>query len=234
MYKGGKKVLLIIGIIIGLVICPILFACTLFFSISLEDELATASVLPRTNMISGLPEDETATEDTALPYERGILTDMTFESEWIGLRFICPENLIMESQEELDLGLTDEDGNLLENTGLINELGVYNEDVSFYLAMTVEDPFSDEMTVDDYIQFIVTSFSSEPGEYTFDDSAGMRSIGALDFRKLTVSTTDEGGIPFHNDFYITCKGEKFIVISTYYSDDASHYSEQALNAFLPY
>ena len=70
------------------------------------------------------------------------------------------QGLYMESREELDIGITDENGELLDNTGIINELGVYDPENSFYLSLSVENVFYEGMTVNEYLQFIVSTYSS--------------------------------------------------------------------------
>lgn len=237
MYKGWKKILLILGIIAGLIIQPAVLMTA--FSSAVTHQVHEALSLAQTpdkveEDLQRILPNVSDEEDENDSFERGILTETTYESEWAGLRFTCPSGLYLESREELDIGMTDENGELLDNTGIINELGVYNADNSFYLALSVENIFYEGMTVDEYLQFIVSTYSSETFNYQYSDSYDTVQIGSLTYAKLSISSTDEGGIPFHEDFYVTLKDNRFIVISSYYSDDTAGLNEQAMGAFTAY
>lgn len=237
MYKGWKKILLIFGIMTGLLIQPVLLLTAYSSAVTHQIHKALSTITtPDTapeELQKILPNTE-QNESASDSFERGILTETTYESKWAGLRFLCPSGLYMESREELDIGITDENGELLDNTGIINELGVYHPENSFYLSLSVENAFYDGMTVNEYLQFIVSTYSSDSFNYQFSDTYDTVQIGALSYSKLSISATDEGGIPFHEDFYVALKDNRFIVISSYYSDDAKQINEQTLQAFTAY
>ena len=229
--------MLIFGIIAGLLIQPVLFLTA--YSSAVTRQVHKALSIAATPYAASeelqriLPEPEQS-EDACDSFERGILTETTYESEWAGLRFLCPAGLYMESREELDIGITDENGELLDNTGIINELGVYDPENSFYLSLSVENVFYEGMTVNEYLQFIVSTYSSDTFNYQSNDTYDTVQIGNLSYSKLSISAVDEGGIPFHEDFYAALKDDRFIVISSYYSDDAKHLNEQTMQAFTAY
>ena len=50
-------------------------------------------------------------EQAANPYERGTVSDEGFESEWIGLKWSKPEEMVMMTDEELDTLMEESLGN---------------------------------------------------------------------------------------------------------------------------
>ena len=169
------------------------------------------------------------TEETITGYSKGILKEDGWESEWIGLRFIAPEDMVMSTQEELDelMGFTTEvlSGDFSEAQMKYVEMTTVQEMMCFSAdaitnTMVAVEKLPRQMEMDSYIAALENTMS-KVSELTFSIVSGdeVVSVGGNEFRKVKCMATYEG-IDIHQDYFLRMKDDRIISIICTYLDES--------------
>ena len=102
---------------------------------------------------------QSATDTSDSPYEKGTITDTDFQSEWLNLKFTPPENIIMNSEEELQSVMKQGQDTLEESSsldfsdddlsGTVYEMMASSEAGFPNVSLVVEDATQEDLTEDE-------------------------------------------------------------------------------------
>ena len=203
--------------------------------------LCTAPVLPVFAEADAVT--DTASSDTASdsPYQKGTSTETGFESEWLNLKFTPPENIIMNSEEELQSVMKQGQDTLEESSsldfsdddlsGTVYEMMASSISGFPNVSLVVEDASLENMTVDQYFLAAQQMLDATGMGYTYSDVTDIQ-IAGQDFRVMETSVAV-------NDYEILQKyctrkqGGKFVSIILSYTTDTTAEADEILAAFTP-
>lgn len=203
--------------------------------------LCTAPVLPvfaEADAVTDAANSDTASDS---PYQKGTSTETGFESEWLNLKFTPPENIIMNSEEELQSVMKQGQDTLEESSsldfsdddlsGTVYEMMASSEAGFPNVSLVVEDATQEDLTEDEYFAALQQMLDTTDLGYTYSEPAS-EEIGGLTFRTMGASVTV-------NDYevlqkYCTRKqGGKFVSIILSYTSDTTAEADEILAAFTP-
>lgn len=203
--------------------------------------LCTAPVLPvfaEADAVTDAASSDTASDS---PYQKGTSTETEFESEWLNLKFTPPENIIMNSEEELQSVMKQGQDTLEESSsldfsdddlsGTVYEMMASSEAGFPNVSLVVEDATQEDLTEDEYFAALQQMLDTTDLGYTYSEPAS-EEIGGLTFRTMGASVTV-------NDYevlqkYCTRKqGGKFVSIILSYTSDTTAEADEILAAFTP-
>jgi len=180
-------------------------------------------------------------------YVKGIITEDSFESEWMGLRFTVPEGVTMATQEEMDALMRasveaiygDNAEEMLDYTAmqLVSEMqavwpeGFLNVQVSVE-KMPVEWPETTYLSL--LASSIVEMYAAT--EITCDIGEEMYTLelAGQDFFGLATALSAGDGNTIYQDYIVKAKGNRMILIIFSYNDATESYIQEALEAFSAY
>ena len=160
--------------------------------------LCTAPVLPvlaEANAVTDAASSDTASDS---PYQKGTSTETGFESEWLNLKFTPPENIIMNSEEELQSVMKQGQDTLEESSsldfsdddlsGTVYEMMASSEAGFPNVSLVVEDATQEDLTEDEYFAALQQMLDTTDLGYTYSEPAS-EEIGGLTFRTMGASVT---------------------------------------------
>lgn len=170
-------------------------------------------------------------------YVRGKMTDTTYESEWIGLRYELPAGFSMSSEDEMDAILQAGGSMLYEDK--VDDIVDYAKLVMVY-EMMAKDKYGNVLTlfvektafdIDTYVAAIKMQMENvDVIDITIDDGETAQ-VGGVEFEKYTL-TLDYGGVIVKENYYLKKKGDRMICLLMGYSEDEA--AETMMSGFLPY
>lgn len=183
-------------------------------------------------------EDEEESKASAGRYERGNVTETSFESEWIGFRYELPEGFTMASQEEMDAVLQLGSEMIYEdNADMVVD---YSKMVMVYEMMAMD-------SVNDSVTVFVERTSLKPEEYAEALEAQMKQvdgvemklvdkeedakIGGVSFYKYSYELS-YSGVPVYQDYYMAERNGRMIEVLISYSDESV--KDVMMSGFAPY
>lgn len=178
--------------------------------------------------------DEEATDDG---YVRGKLTNTTFESEWIGLRYELPDGFTMSGEEEMDAIL--QAGGSLIYEDKADDIVDYAKLIMVY-EMMAKDRYGDVLTVfvetttfdiDTYVAAIKMQMGNVDAMNITMDDGEMVEVCGVEFEKYSL-TLGYGGREVKEDYYLKKKGNRMICMLIGYSEDEA--AETIMSGFSPY
>lgn len=178
--------------------------------------------------------EEEADEDG---YVRGKVTDTTFESEWIGLRYELPKGFTMSSESDMDDILRAGGSLIYEDKA--DDIVDYAKMVMVY-EMMAQDRYGNVLTmfvektsfdIDTYVASIKMQMGNvDTIDITMDDGETVE-VGGVEFEKYSLKL-DYGGMEIKEDYYLKKKGDRMICMLIGYSEDEA--AEKIMSGFSPY
>lgn len=185
------------------------------------------------------------TKAEKLSYKKGTLTENSFKSEWMGLKFAVPKGVIMSSQEELDetMRLIEEattgkeiEGALnYEELSLVYEMNLVWQDNGLILQMLVER-VPESATIDDYLEGMEEELRliEESGlTYIVDDQLYSEEIGGKKFSNFGYTVYYEE-VGMRQENYLRKQDDRIIVISIMCQEGTEDSIPELLDCFTAY
>ncbi len=187
-------------------------------------------------------QEEDTSDDTAGEFVRGTLTDTGWESEYLGLRFTTPEDMVMASDEELAemLGIGTD---ALSEAGDFSDAQLKMAELTSVYEMFAYDASGNNVNV----TVEKTPVNMELEDYADALAQTLLSITAISYEQIGEAETVElGGVEFikcsfvgssngqsmNQDYYVTIKDQKPVsIIVSYSSDDAAAKIADAFGAY---
>lgn len=168
-------------------------------------------------------------EEVMAGYSKGILKEESWESKWMGIRFVAPEGMRMVTQEELDelMGFTSEvlSDDFSEaqieyvEMSTVQEMLCYAPDGVSHTLVAVEK-LPGQTDMDTYITALENTLS-KVSDLTFSviSRDEVVSIGGREFRKVKCVASYDG-IELHQDYLLRMKDDRVISIIGTYLDES--------------
>lgn len=151
--------------------------------------LCTAPVLPvfaEADAVTDAASSDTASDS---PYQKGTSTETGFESEWLNLKFTPPENIIMNSEEELQSVMKQGQDTLEESSsldfsdddlsGTVYEMMASSETGFPNVSLVVEDATQEDLTEDEYFAALQQMLGYHRSLVTLTPSLQVKRSAAL-------------------------------------------------------
>lgn len=185
--------------------------------------------------------EEDGEEKDADSYERGILSENSWESAFWELRFAPPKGLSMLGEEELNsmMGLGENmlaDNFSEQQVEYAKMMNVYemmssNLTGSANVVVTTEKLLGSGFSAEDYLEAMkqtITSISTI--SYTILEEGQTIQIG--DETYGVMKAMGEGnGMVLYQDYYVRVKGNRALAIAVTYTDDTLELSQEIINCF---
>lgn len=136
------------GLIAGIILICIIVLGVIFIAFNKDDKTNKNDEQNITNQVE-LTADKIVEEDEKKEYKKGILTDTIYESEFCGLRFTCPEDWMMMSENEIEKNAKRKMGEYTYELAAVNSTG------NVSIALIVEKLPTAEFKLEDYMKTIV-------------------------------------------------------------------------------
>lgn len=165
-------------------------------------------------------------KDSAMEYKKGTVTDTTFESEYLNVKYTLPENYTMVSQEEMDqimqsaaeVVYTDDKMIDYAKSVLVYEFMAKNEK-NDNINISLENLKGKKVGVDEYVEFSKKQLTNSGLPYTYDDETTKETLAGNDYTVLKAHV-EYNGISLDQDLYIRKIGDRMMsLIFSYQSED---------------
>ena len=177
-------------------------------------------------------------------YEKGILTDTSFESKFLNLRFTIPENFTMSTEAELiqmvEMGAEVLSDDLKEKydylkADTVYEMAAASKTGAPSIMVGVEKLTLKSATVQHYINILTESVpnSNKVVAYEVREAEKVRQIAGQEYKRLSFSGI-ANGIPFIQDYYINKIDDRMVFFIVVYLEDTTQEVEEILSSFTPY
>ena len=189
-----------------------------------------------------IPYEDMETENTSAD-RLGVLTETTYESAWMGIRFTLPDGYVMATAEEsgalMEAGLdavSEKKEQLLKGSveRTSTEVMALQMDGSGSILIAVEKLMFSNMTEEQYLQGLKSSmgYLSEDFTYEFSDEAAFREIAGAEYKGITMYVYYMGtGVD--EEVWVRKKDGQMIVI-TVPCQDGEEKEEAFWDYFEPY
>lgn len=204
--------------------------------------------------------DATTPLPTAVPvsttYQKGILTETGFESEWLDLSFRLPENMTMATQAEMDQVMIDGAGlvygeNASAYLDYTNFVTVYEMQANglYYvpgddaygsqgLQIFVEKLSYPDMTEAQYIaaleQMFQTMANNNGYECIIHEPIYDVEFAGQKYAFQSIDTNYGGEVMIHQDYYLRRKEDRMICVAFTYPEGLEVSAREMWEAFAPY
>lgn len=186
----------------------------------------------------------TPTEAPSDTYVKGILTDTTFESEWLNLKFTAPADMVMTTEEELDklmvLGTEmayEENSDLMlqyAQAVMVYEMMATGINGGINVSVSVERLTFQNLTEEQYISAVWSQLQSNPNfSYTSDEMIYELELAGEKYYLFSVAQETENG-PIYQDYCVRKKDNRMILIIFTYVEAMAEKGMELLEAFTPY
>ncbi len=183
---------------------------------------------------------ETEAAETEAPYERGTVSDVGFESEWLNIRFTATENDVMATQEEID-SLMDSGSEVIEeNTGVdtssaqqtsVTEMMVSRTLGVPSIQLLVEDISGYDLSEEQYLDTVKAQLEAVGMGYTFPESYGTRSIAGQDHTVLKAEAT-YNGVDMVQEYAVRRQGDRMIAFVMTCTPDTQEDADALFGQFM--
>ena len=178
-------------------------------------------------------------------YVKGEVTETSWESEYLGMRFECPEGYVMATAEELDqmieaggeIVYEDEDSFAIDYAKAVTvyEMSAASEEGIPNVSISVDKiPFG-EADVDAYFDAVETQLSelqSDDIQYEIGDRS-TAEIDGIEFTVLSALATTSG-VTMNQDYYGRVVEDRVMVIIVTYAEEYGITADDILNGFSAY
>ncbi|HEX3022553.1 MAG TPA: hypothetical protein VHP81_09195, partial [Lachnospiraceae bacterium] len=183
-------------------------------------------------------------KDSSEVYKKGTVTDTTFESKFLNLKFTLPENFTMVSEEELDSYIqfaadtmySDEGKTMLDyaKATVVYEIMARN-DIGSNVNIVVEKlrGSNKDLSIDEYIEVAKKSIASTGMTYTFDESTTKETLAGNEYTRLN-ATVEANGASLTQSLYFNKIGDRMMLMSFTYTPDSEADFQTMKDAFTSY
>jgi len=177
-----------------------------------------------------------------IEYKKGVLTETSFESEFIGIRFILPEGFVMATAEDIDemMGIGAEIAGLDQKTvdyanlTTVYEMMASSPTGSPNVIVLAEKLVLRGITEDQYIKTLKEQLLSLSAmDYSFDDEITSVNIAGKEYKKLTVSA-NANGVDIMQNYIIRKADNRMVGFITTYTDDNTEALDELMSGFSAY
>lgn len=190
------------------------------------------------------------------PYQKGILTETGFESEWLDLSFCLPANMTMATQEEMDQIMMEGAGLVYGDKASVfldytNFLVVYEMQAnglyhmpgaqaygSQGLQVLVEKIAYRDMTEESYIALLSQNFKlmaqNNGYECMVHEPVYDVEFAGQNYAFLAMDTDYGGQVMIHQDYYLRRKEDRMICVAFTYPKGLEVPARKMWEAFAPY
>lgn len=198
---------------------------------------STRAIVTQEDTTSTKKKSSKKSKDTNVEYEKGKLTDTTYESEFINVKFTLPQNYIMANSNDLDdqmeaiydqMGLGDYIiSSAASRTSL--EMSVFNKN-GFPAMNVMVEKILRNMDEETYMEVLKSNFNSANGVYFILGNTTSSKIAGKKYQCLPM-TISVGNYQVHEDFYIRKQDDRIIAFIIAYTSDTASQADTLLNAF---
>ena len=204
-------------------------------SVPVETEVAEAET-------ETVAETEIATEEAKEPeFVKGIHTETGWESEWLGMRYVAADGVVMSTEEELDAVMSAGRETLSEDFSeaqlayaeltTVYEMMCTAPDQVTNLSVSVENVMM-EMDVDTFVSVFKNTLAEVSAmSMTITNEGEDVVVAGNTFKKLQCSV-DYEGMTIYQDYYLATKDTRAISIVVTYLDAAE--AEKLMSGFQTY
>lgn len=216
---------------------------------AINTPVVTATVEPtNTPIVTAEPSSTPDTkQDTTASntdtYKKGILTDTTFESEFLGIRYTKEGNYNLASQEELDASIQTgldvaygEDGKKYydyANATLVMELLVSTSTGSPNLNINVQNLGTTSITSEQYAELAKQQFNNTNMNYEIEDEITQETFVGETYYVIHL-TNNIQGIKLIQKVYFRNKADRMITITLSYMPGQEDAANDLMGQFKPY
>lgn len=208
---------------------------------NVETEMPTETETEAIADVEAPVEEEAPAE--AADYIKGVSTETGWESEWLGIRYVCPEGMKMSTEEELNtaMGLGQE---VLSEDFSEAQLK-YAELASVYEMMSADElgitnvivsveklPMA--LTAELYMGAVKQQLAAMTAmAYEVAEETETVNLGGVEFLKLACMA-DYEGVSMYQDYYATVIDDRAVAIVLTYIEETKATAEAVVNAFTAY
>lgn len=186
--------------------------------------------------------EETTTEEPEKPeYTKGIFTENGWESQWLGMRYVVSDGVVMSTEEELNAAmgigqemLSDDFTEMQLKYAELNtvyEMMCTGADQVTNLSVSVENVMID-MDTDTFVSAFKNTLSEVSAmTMTIVNEGEDVMVAEKEFKKLQCEV-DYEGMSIFQDYYLAMKDGRAISIVVTYLDEAE--AEKLLDGFQAY
>ena len=182
-------------------------------------------------------------DSESITYEKGILTETTFESESLNLKFQLPDGYVMATQEDLDnilddsceLVFQDENKTVVDYLKMNTFYEMMAANSSYYPSVMIisEKPTLSNMTMDQYIENQKKQLQSLDLDYAIEDEVKDYTLLEEEYKELNLSS-ELPTISVYQRYLIRKVGNRFVALIISYTDDQENEVETLLDSFSTY
>lgn len=172
-------------------------------------------------------------------FEKGILTDTSYESQFLNLRFELPDGYIMATEDDLKTMIAASNALVGIDVGDYDDLAtVYEMTVQHFsgnpnVMVMAEKLIPATTSVSKYLEVLKEQLTDMPNmNYSFKETSEA-TIAGQTYTKLT-ALVDVFGSAMTQDYYLRKQGNRMIVLVFSYTDEATSEMQGLLNTFTAY
>ncbi len=179
------------------------------------------------------------TSKPTVTYSKGTLTENTFESEYLNLKFTAPDGYIMATEDEL-IPLMELGAEVLEKdkksidfamANTVFEMMVSSPAGSPNLSLAVEKLALKNMTTDQYIEAIKKQLEgNDTMEVTFTPDSKTMSIAGEDYTAYS-SVLSVSGMELKQDYIMRKMDDRLAYFVLTYTEDSSAEANTLMESF---
>ena len=177
-----------------------------------------------------------------IEYEKGLLTETSFESKFIGIRFTLPEGFVMATAEDIDemMGIGAEIVGLDQKTvDYANLTTVYEMMASApagspNVIVLAEKLLLRSISENQYIDALKEQLKNlSTMDYTFGEEITSVNIAGREYKKLT-AYANANGVDIMQDYIIRKSDNRIVGFITTYTEDNTEALDKLMNGFSAY
>lgn len=183
-----------------------------------------------------------ADKDSSVEYTKGTVTDTTFESKFLNLKFALPEKFTMVSEEELDSYVqfaaekmySDDAKTMIDyaKASVVYEVMAKN-DLGSSVSIVVENLNGKDVSIEQYIEIAEKQLTSTGLAYTFADSTTKETVAGNEYTRLD-ATVEANGASMTQNMYFQKIGERMVLMTYSYTPDSEADFQIMKDAFTSY
>jgi len=176
----------------------------------------------------------TTTEETTAIYQKGTLTETSFESSYLGIRFTLPKGFTMLTEKQLLSLVESSAGQDSTTNDYVQQASVYEMMASAptglpNVILMTEKPFLTNITMDMYINVVKIRLSIQNTmECTIDDEITSVEIAGQSYKKFTAHVV---GRDISQDYFIRKQDDLIVAFITTYSSDTKTELDALMKGF---
>ena len=167
-------------------------------------------------------------------YERGILTETSFESKYLDIRFTLPEGFVMATEEDMlrmmgiGADITKANKKIVELTTVYEMMASAATGYPNVIVMVEKAPFFN-ITIEQFLDaFKQNLLDVKTMDYVIDDQITSVEVAGYDYKQLTVSLPS---LNLFQNYIVRKKDNRMIAFITTYSLETKQELEILMNGF---